>query len=124
MYKLEGNSLHDTFFSGENKTRIMNMIKQLVQSKTGKQVGNQNGFDLYNLMWSVYSVNSYNYQGDVGAQVNTLNSIVVNKASDQVISGFLMYQQYIRDIYTDPVPNGLPVSTTQYGRKFGTNTRI
>lgn len=124
MYKLERNELHDTFFSSSNMTEILNIIREKVQSKTGKVIANQNRNDLYNLMWSVYSVNSYNYNGDIPRQLLRLNTLVANKATDQIVSGILMYKQYIRDVYTGPVPNNLPVSTTQYGRKFGTDTRI
>lgn len=124
MYKLEANPLHDAFFSNQNYSRIMRIIQGIVYQRTGNTVDSQNLFDLYNLMWSVYSVNSYNYSGDIDHQISTMNSIVANKASDQVISGMLMYKQYVHDIYTTPIPNRLPVSTTQYGKKFGVDSKI
>lgn len=126
MYKQESNPLHDTFFSRSNYNDILSSIHSRVLERTGRNVDprKQSEFDLFNIMWSVYSVNSYNYSGDIDRQILKLNSIVVNKVADQVVSGVLMYKQYIHDIYTGPVPNSLPVSTTQYGRKFGTDTRI
>ncbi len=126
MYKLESNPLHDTYFSNANYSRVMSLIKDTVRNRTGVLVNpwTQNSFDLYNIMWSVYSVNSFNYSGDIEYQINKMNSIVVNKASDQIVSGMLMYKQYIHDIYTMPIPNRLPTSTTQYGKKFGVNTTI
>jgi len=124
MYKLESNPLHDAFFSNGNYSQIMRIVQNKVYQRTGNQVNSQNMFDLFNLMWSVYSVNSYNYSGDLERQVNTMNDIVANKAADQIVSGMLMYKQYVQDIYTVPIPNRLPVSTTQYGKKFGVGTKI
>lgn len=104
----------------------MSIIRRIVMNRTGKDINpnSQNSFDLYNIMWSVYSVNSFNYSGDIDYQIDTMNGIVANKASDQIVSGILMYKQYVQDIYTGPIPNRLPVSTTQYGKKFGVGTRL
>lgn len=126
MYKLESNPLHDEFFSNENYSRIIQLTRQKVYGRTGNDIdpASQNFFDLYNTMWSVYSVNSYNYSGDIQRQVNTMNSIIVDKISDQIVSGILMYKQYVKDIYTGPIPNRLPVSTTQYGKKIGVGTKL
>lgn len=126
MYRLESNPLHDAFFSNANYTQLMSIIRRIVMNRTGKDINpnSQNSFDLYNIMWSVYSVNSFNYSGDIDYQIDTMNGIVANKASDQIVSGILMYKQYVQDIYTGPIPNRLPVSTTQYGKKFGVGTRL
>ena len=126
MYKLESNPLHDTYFSTVNYTRILGLIKAKVNSRSGKNIDvtKQSKFDLFNMMWSVYSVNSFNYSGDIEYQINKMNNIVSDKATDQIISGLLMQQQYMNDIYSLPIPNRLPQSSTQYGKKFGINTGL
>ena len=124
MYKTTSNQLYSAFFSASNMQNINNMIRESVSSKTGKHTGDQNQSDLYNFMQSVYSVNSFNYNGDVRNQVNWMNSVVAEKAVRQIISGMMMYSQYQSDIQRLPVPSSLPVSTTQYGKKFGTDTNI
>lgn len=124
MYRLETNKLHDTFFSVSNYNDIMSDIQDGVRERTGNNVNPQSKFDLFNLMWSVYSVNSFNYNNDIDFQIRKMNSIVVARAVDQIVSGMLMYKQYVNDISSNPIPNRLPVSTTMYGKKFGYNTKI
>lgn len=123
MYKVSETSLYRAFFNQSNYDRLNRMIQSDVFNKTNIRIGAQNQSDLYNLMQSVYSVNSVNYDGNLQNQVEWMNSVVVQKAARQVISGLVMHRQYRSDIASLPAPTSLPVSTTQYGKKFGTDSR-
>lgn len=123
MYKVSETTLYRAFFTQSNYTRINNLIRDAVYTKARVQIGPQNQADLYNLMQSVYSVNSVHYDGNIQSQVEWMNSIVVQKAVRQILSGLMMQRQYQSDITSLPAPTSLPVSTTQYGKKFGTDSR-
>lgn len=123
MYKVSETTLYRAFFNQSNYDRINRMIQKSVYDRTQIRIGPQNQADLYNLMQSVYSVNSINYDGNIENQVEWMNSVVSQKAARQVLSGLMMHRQYQSDISSLPVPTSLPVSTTQYGKKFGTDSR-
>lgn len=123
MYKVSETTLYRAFFNLSNYDRINRMIQKSVYDRTQIRIGPQNQADLYNLMQSVYSVNSINYDGNIENQVEWMNSVVSQKAARQVLSGLMMHRQYQSDISSLPVPTSLPVSTTQYGKKFGTDSR-
>lgn len=115
--------LYDAFFSQDNIDRINRMIHDEVLDKSGFRVQPQNQYDLFNLMQSVYSVNNVNPTEALDGQVRWMNTLVSQKATRQIVSGIMMNQQYQRDIRQLPVPPLLPVSTTQYGKKFSTDSR-
>lgn len=115
--------LYDSFFNQSNIDRINRMIQDEVRDKTGVRIQPQNQYDLFNLMQSVYSVNNVNHTEGIRGQVDWMNTLVSQKASRQVVSGIMMNQQYQNDIQRLPVPPTLPISTTQYGKKFSTDSR-
>jgi hypothetical protein len=53
-----------------------------------------------------------------------MNSIVIKTTSSQVQTGVSQLMGYLRDTESNAKPNDLPVSTSNYGKKFGKNDKI
>lgn len=123
MYNQESNQLRSWFFSPANIDRIQNSIQRETRTQTGVTIGRQNDSDLIAIMNSVYSVNSWNPYGEYDNQINFMNSRVTEKALSQVKTGILSYKMYLNDLNSIPVPSDLPVNTSSYGRKIGTNNK-
>jgi len=118
MFKQEANPLYAAFFSEENMNVIQRGIQHAVQQVLNVTIQPQNPADLFAIMSSVYSVNNYNPYGNIQQQVQTMNRITVTKCAEQVVSGIRSYQMYLKDISSQPVPPGLPINTSNYGRKI------
>lgn len=123
MYNQERNQLRSWFFSPANIDRIQSSIHNETKAKTGISIGRQNDSDLIAIMNSVYSVNSWNPYGEYDNQINFMNSRVTEKAVSQVKTGLLSYKMYLNDLNSVPIPADLPVNTSSYGRKIGTNNK-
>lgn len=124
MYGKANSPLYNAFFSRDNIDEIQELIQEDVERITGVSIQRQDGRDLWNLMQSVYSVNSFNPQGDIHKQVQWMNSIVVRKCTSQVVTGLQMYKMYINDISLPIRPSALPKYTSNYGNKIPVGTKI
>jgi plasmid maintenance system killer protein len=124
MFKQESNPLFNRFFSEQNADVIQRGIKAEVRRRINVAIQDQNPMDLFAIMSSVYSVNIANPYGNVQTQVDWMNSLVVSKCADQVVTGIKSYQMYIADISSRPVPNQLPANTSSYGKKLSINNKI
>jgi|TARA_B100001079_G_C16141353_1_gene395717 hypothetical protein len=99
-------------------------IRQDFKNRTGISIDKQNSNDLYSLMRVVFINNSGDHNTNVQEQVRYMNSIVIKTASSQVQTGVSQLMGYLRDTESNAKPNDLPVSTSNYGKKFGKNEKI
>ena len=116
--------LNTLFFSQFNMNILQRAIRQKFKNKTGVSIDYQNANDLYSIMRVVFINNSGNQQANVQEQVRTMNEIVINTAIGQIQTGVSQYIGYIHDIDSTTKPIDRPVSTTNYGKKFGKNEKI
>jgi hypothetical protein len=114
--------LYSAFFNQSNVDKINRNIREIVNEKTGVTINEQNQNDLFNLMQSVYSVNNMSQTESIADQVDWMNSIIIRKAAQQVVSGIMMNVQYQMDIQKLPTPSDLPVNVSQYGKKISTDS--
>jgi hypothetical protein len=116
--------LNTLFFSEFNMNLLQRGIRQDFKNKTGISIDKQNQNDLYSIMRVVFINNSGDHNSNVQEQVRYMNSIVIKTASSQVQTGVSQLMGYLRDTESNAKPNDLPVSTTNYGKKFGKNDKI
>jgi len=113
--------LSDAFFSEFNRESIHSALISKVRDTTGYTIDKQNDSDIQGLMRKVYINMARNEYTDVRSQVDTMNSKVVDEASQFVLTGVLQQIVYLQDIATNPVPLTNPVSTSTYGNKIPIN---
>ena len=116
--------LNTLFFSEFNQNILQRGIRQAFKNKTGIAIDRQNPDDLYSIMRVVFINNSGDHNANVQEQVRYMNSIVIKTASSQVQTGVSQLMGYLRDTESNAKPNDLPVSTSNYGKKFGKNDKI
>ena len=116
--------LNTLFFSEFNQNILQRGIRQAFKNKTGIAIDRQNPDDLYSIMRVVFINNSGDHNSNVQEQVRYMNSIVIKTASSQVQTGVSQLMGYLRDTESNAKPNDLPVSTSNYGKKFGKNDKI
>ena len=116
--------LNTLFFSEFNMNLLQRGIRQDFKNRTGISIDKQNSNDLYSLMRVVFINNSGDHNTNVQEQVRYMNSIVIKTASSQVQTGVSQLMGYLRDTESNTKPNDLPVSTSNYGKKFGKNEKI
>ena len=116
--------LNTLFFSEFNMNLLQRGIRQDFKNRTGISIDKQNSNDLYSLMRVVFINNSGDHNTNVQEQVRYMNSIVIKTASSQVQTGVSQLMGYLRDTESNVKPNDLPVSTSNYGKKFGKNEKI
>jgi len=115
--------LSDAFFSDFNRESIHSLLISKVRDTTGYTIDKQNDADIQGLMRKVYINMAKNEYTDIRTQVDTMNSKVVDEASQFVLTGVLQQIVYLQDIATNPVPLVNPVSTSTYGNKLPINDR-
>jgi len=115
--------LSDAFFSDFNRETIHDSLISLVKDKTGYMIDRQNDADIQGLMRKVYVNMARNYYTDVREQVDTMNTKVVDEASQFVLTGVLQQIVYLQDISTNPIPFAAPINTSTYGNKLPINDR-
>ena len=115
--------LSDAFFSDFNRETIHNSLISNIKSKTGYTIDKQNDADIQGLMRKVYINMASNEYNGVKEQVSSMNSKVVDEASQFVMTGVLQQIVYLQDIATNPVPLNAPRSTSTYGNKLPINDR-
>ena len=116
--------LNTLFFSEFNMNLLQRGIRQDFKNRTGISIDKQNQIDLYSIMRVVFINNSGDHNANVQEQVRYMNSIVIKTASSQVQTGVSQLMGYLRDTESNAKPNDLPVSTSNYGKKFGKNDKI
>ena len=116
--------LNTLFFSEFNMNLLQRGIRKKYKNRTGISIDKQNQNDLYSIMRVVFINNSGDHNANVQEQVRYMNSIVIKTASSQVQTGVSQLMGYLRDTESNAKPNDLPVSTSNYGKKFGKNDKI
>jgi membrane carboxypeptidase/penicillin-binding protein len=115
--------LSNAFFSDFNRETIHNNLISKIKDETGYVIDRQNDADIQGLMRKVYVNMAGNEYDNVKNNVGTMNSKVIDEASQFVLTGVLQQIVYLQDISTNPVPLSMPVSTSTYGNKLPINDR-
>jgi hypothetical protein len=116
--------LNSLFFSEFNQDVVNRGIREMYFRNYGAKIDYQNKNDVLTLMRSVFIANSANPYGNVKEQVRFMNGRVIEQAVSQIVTGLNQYIGYMRDMRKPVVPPAVPVSTTDYGNKFGKSTKI
>ena len=106
------------------KKSIKSCLRQDFKNKSGVSIDYQNNNDLYSIMRVVFINNSGDPNTNVQEQVRYMNGIVIKTAVSQIQTGVSQYMGYIHDIDKGTQPIDRPISTTNYGKKFGKNEKI
>lgn len=98
--------LSDAFFSRENIQALQNGIRAGVYNRSNQQylIGNQNSDELKIIMRSIFLQNAKNTPGNIPAQIDTLNKLVLEYAVHQVYGEAEGYMKYKRDASTLVTP--------------------
>lgn len=118
------NPLSDAFFSDFNRESIHRLVIGSIKRKTGYEIDKQNDSDLQVLMKRVYVNNMGDPYSDIRQQVETMNEIVAEEATQTISTGMLQQLLFMRDISSNPVPLAAPISTSTYGNKISQNYKI
>jgi len=110
--------LSSLFFSDFNLRRLQNDIRSTFKTKTGIAIDYQNQRDVLTLMRMIFINNSYNPYGNLPEQVKLMNSLVVDKAMEQIGTGISEYIGYMKDISTPLIPEARPIQTSYYGEHY------
>jgi hypothetical protein len=110
--------LSSLFFSDFNLRRLQNNIRSTFKTKTGIAIDYQNKNDVLTLMRMIFINNSYNPYGNLPEQVKLMNSLVVDKAVEQIGTGISEYIGYMKDISTPLIPEARPIQTSYYGEHY------
>jgi len=110
--------LSSLFFSDFNLRRLQNNIRSTFKAKTGIAIDYQNKNDVLTLMRMIFINNSYNPYGNLPEQVKLMNSLVVDKAVEQIGTGISEYIGYMKDISTPLIPEARPIQTSYYGEHY------
>jgi hypothetical protein len=116
--------LGNAFFSEFNREYLHGAIVSKIKSLTGYEVDRQSDAGLQSLMRVVYTDLVRDPYTDVKSQVNSMNDMVLSRASDTVSTGMLQQIVYLRDISENPVPLEQPAATTTYGKKIPSNYKF
>ncbi len=114
---LQSNLLNQTFFSKENFQIIQNKIRFDVYQKTGQVIDQQSSDDLFMVMRAIYLQYGRNLPYDIAGQVQELNGRVAAWCVPKIVAEMSMYQQYLKDISSLPVPLSHPVNQSSAGTK-------
>ena len=91
-----------------------------MKSVTGYSIDNQNEGDLRAIMGKIftnYSRGTESHSG-IGQTVRQMNDIVVNEASNQVISGIRQQMYFLKDRSQGLQIMDQPINTSTYGKKI------
>ena len=115
--------LNNLFFSEYNQDLLQRAIRQTVFQKDNIKIDYQNKSDLISLMRVVYIANFANPYGDLCSQVKFMNTLVINKASEQISTGLSQYMGYMKMINSPINPPSIPENTNTYGADAIDQTR-
>ena len=115
--------LNNLFFSEYNQSLLQRAIRQSVFQKDNIKIDYQNKSDLISLMRVIYTANFANPYGDLCSQVKFMNTIVINKAVEQISTGLSQYMGYMKLISSPITPPPIPENTNIYGTDTIDQTR-
>jgi len=112
--------LSRTFFGPENTKRIQAEIKQSVYEKSGPKqwvIDDQSADELQIVMRSMFLQYAKNLDIDIPGQIRELNTLVVEWCEPRISSEIGMYEYYLKDISTLPIPIAHPTLLSSAGTK-------
>lgn len=106
--------LSDAFFSKENIQLLQNGIRAGVHQMSNGQytVGEQNCDQLMMIMRSTFLQSSLNQPGNITAQIERLNTLVLDYAVPQVYGEAQGYLKYKYDVSNLVVPISTPIMSS------------
>jgi hypothetical protein len=113
-------TLSKLFFSPENTKIIQNAIRKTVFDRSGEKqwvIDEQSADELQIVMRSLYLQYAKNLEFDIPGQIAELNRLVVDWSVPRVMSEISMYEYYLKDISTLPVPIAPPMQVSSAGTK-------
>ena len=113
----EKTPLNQAYFSKENFQIIQNAIRYNTYEKTGKIIDPVGTDDLFMVMRAIYLQYSRNLPTNIKEQISDLNERVVTWCLPKIIAEVNMYDTYIKDITTMPVPLSHPQNLSHAGTR-------
>jgi hypothetical protein len=112
-------ALNQLFFSEYNMNRIQDLIRYKVYIQSNKEyvIDRQSDTELEIVMRSIYLQHSQNLNCQFKEQVDFLNKLVVDWSVPQIMSEIQLYQRYLKEVNTLPVPIELPVNLSSKGTR-------
>jgi hypothetical protein len=107
--------LNTLFFSEYNQSLLQRAIRQVVFKKYAIKIDYQDKADLIALMRTIYTANFANPYGDLCSQVKFMNTLVIEKAVEQISTGLSQYMSYMKHITSPISPPPVPENTSVYG---------
>ena len=115
--------LNNLFFSEYNQDLLQRAIRQTVFQKYNIKIDYQNNSDLISLMRVIFTANFANPYGDLCSQVKFMNTLVINKAVEQISTGLSQYMGYMKLLNSPITPPPIPENTNIYGTDVIDQTR-
>ena len=113
----EANLLNQTFFSEANFQIVQNKIRYEVHRKTQRVIDPQSTDDMFMVMRATYLQFGKNQPTNIAAQVAELNQRVAEFCVPKIVAEMEMYQTYLKDISSMPVPLEHPMNQSSAGTK-------
>jgi hypothetical protein len=113
----EPNLLNQTFFSEANFQIVQNKIRYEVYRKTQMVIDPQSSDDLFMVMRAIYLQFGKNQSTNIVGQIEELNQRVAEWSVPKITAEMEMYQTYLKDISSMPVPLPHPMSQSSAGTK-------
>lgn len=114
------NTLSRSFFGPANMKIVQNAIRKTVYDKSGDKqwvIDEQSADELQIVMRSIFLQYAKNLEYDIPGQIKDLNDLVVEWCVPRIMSEIGMYEYYLKDISTLPVPLPQPISLSSAGTK-------
>jgi hypothetical protein len=113
----EPNTLNQTFFSPANFQILQNKIRHDIYIKTQKVIDPVSSDDLFMIMRAIYLQYGRNLPYKIREQIEELNQYVTEYCVPKIIAEVEMYDTYLKDISSLPVPMIHPMNQSSAGTK-------
>jgi hypothetical protein len=113
-------TLSKTFFGPANTKILQNAIRKTVYDRSGEKrwiIDEQSADELQIVMRSLYLQYAKNLEFDIPGQIKDLNDLVVEWCVPRIMSEIGMFEYYLKDISSMPVPLPQPMSMSSAGTK-------
>jgi hypothetical protein len=120
-YRQAASPLNTVFFSVNNIETVHKLVHDSVLAKSGgtANIDRQSDDDMFLIMRSYYLQYARNDPANVAAELEQLNTRVVEFASDRILLNIAAYKQYRADQENFPIPLRAPVNVNTYGTRTG-----
>jgi hypothetical protein len=113
-------TLSKTFFGPANTKILQNAVRKTVYDRSGDKrwvIDEQSADELQIVMRSLYLQYAKNLEFDIPGQIKDLNDLVIEWCVPRIMSEIGMYEYYLKDISSMPVPLPQPMSMSSAGTK-------